>query len=112
MPEIIQNLNEIVVDRSVPLEELPSLAKGLGEALQQSVVGVRLVVTTGEVGMPLIQLVCAAHRSAQSLDKELTVDWQVPEPVAALLQDAGFTRHVACRRSRNGECLWLLQHWP
>jgi hypothetical protein len=111
MVDLPQNRTEIVVDHSLSLEELPNLAQALVEALQQSVAGVRLAIATGEVSMPLIQLICAVHRSAQTLDKEFAVAWQVPTPVAALLQNAGFTRHVACPRSQSGECLWLQQHW-
>ena len=111
MTNVRQNPTEIVVDRPLSLEELPDLAQELGRALRQPVAGVRLAVNSAEVGMPLIQLVCAVHRSAQACGKEFAVAWQNPHQVAALLQDAGFTRHVACPRSQNGQCLWLEQHW-
>lgn len=101
----------IVVDRPLSLEELPALTQQLTTAFRRPARGVRLVVATGEVGMPLIQLVCAAHRSAQAAGSAFAVTWQMPEPVAALLQDTGFTRHVSCPRSQSGECLWLKQHW-
>ena len=102
---------EILVDQVLSLEMLPNLAAELATRFKASNTGVRLSVRTATVNIALIQLLCAAHRSAQMAGKELIVDWQAGGPVGNLLRDAGFTRHVACPRSQNGECLWLQEHW-
>ncbi len=80
-------------------------------AFRQPNPAVKLVIATPDVVLPLIQLVCAAHRSAQVAWADFSVEWQEPEPIHQLLRDAGFSRHVACPRSRNGACLWLQENW-
>ena len=102
---------EIVVSQPQSLDDLPGLARALEAAFRQTRPVVRLVIATDEVPLPLVQLICAAHRSAQQAGAEFTVEWQEPGPVQRLLQAAGFSRHVACPRSHNGECLWLQENW-
>jgi len=102
---------EIVIDQPPALERLPELAAELEVAFKQPRPAVRLVIATQEVALSLVQLICAAHRSSQVAGADFSVEWQVPEPTRKLLNDAGFSRHVACPRSQNGECLWLQENW-
>lgn len=102
---------EIVVDRPTSLERLPELAGALEVAFQQPDPAVKLVIATPEVPLSLVQLICAAHRSSQVAGADFSVEWLEPESIHQLLRDAGFSRHVACPRSQNGECLWLQENW-
>lgn len=102
---------EIVVDQPPSLDTLPGLATALETAFRQPNPGARLVIATPEVALSLVQLICSAHRSSQVAGADFSVKWQVPAPIHQLLCDAGFSRHVPCPRSQNGECLWLQENW-
>lgn len=101
----------ILIDQAPDLESLPQLAAALAERFRSAQDETLVAVQAAAVSVPLLQLFCAAHRSAQQAGKTLRVDWKERRPVGDLLREAGFARHVACPRSQNGECLWLQEYW-
>lgn len=54
-----------------------------------------------------LQLICAAHRSAQALGKALQISQPPPETLLATARMAGFPRSVVCREGCNRDCIWI-----
>jgi ABC-type transporter Mla MlaB component len=59
------------------------------------------------VDVAFLQLLCSAHRTAAEGGKTLTVTGTDREPVASLLRQAGFLRHIGCHESTRRSCLWI-----
>ncbi len=62
-------------------------------------------ISTADVS--LLQLLCAAHRSAAQGKKHMVIRGADREPVATLLRQAGFLRHIGCHDSTRRTCLWV-----
>ena len=102
--------SRILVEGAADLEALPALKEELAVSLARSS-EVVVAVDCREVNLPLVQLICAAHRSAAGCGRQLRMEWLHPEAACNLRQRTGFTRHTACPRSVAGDCLWLEEHW-
>jgi len=59
------------------------------------------------VDVSLLQLLCSAHRTAARAGKTLTIVGVEREPVAGLLRQAGFLRHIGCHETTRRSCLWF-----
>ncbi len=55
----------------------------------------------------VLQLLCAAHRTAVLMDRTLAIEGADREPMATLLRHAGFLRHIGCHDSTRRTCLWV-----
>ncbi|WP_157471812.1 STAS domain-containing protein [Desulfuromonas sp. DDH964] len=114
MPESISNLEDNRVQLSVAGKiDLEGLT-GLFEALRGALAGsapVVLSIGSGDPGIPLLQLLCAAHRTAVAAKRTLAVEWQQPGEACKFLHESGFLRHVPCSCSTDGECLWREDRW-
>jgi ABC-type transporter Mla MlaB component len=89
------------------VQHAAAVAKALREALQRAA-AVEIVierVTAADVTFP--QAVCAAHRTAASLNKSITIRGEAQEPMGSLLLSAGFLRHIGCQGTTRKSCLWL-----
>ncbi len=62
-------------------------------------------VTAADV--TFLQSICAAHRAAASLGKEITVRGEAQEPLASLLLAAGFLRETGGQGTTRKSCIWL-----
>ena len=61
-----------------------------------------------ELGVPALQLLCSAHRSALKLNKVLTFGDNCPVRIRGFMRDAGFARTTGCSLDTQGSCLWCL----
>lgn len=59
------------------------------------------------IDVTFLQLLCAAHRTSAVLGKDLTIAGVEREPIASLLRQAGFLRHIGCHESTRRSCLWF-----
>ncbi len=99
--EILTFSGDLTVLHAAPV------AEALRDAVQRAA-SIEIVigpVSASDVTFP--QSICAAHRTAASLRKEITVRGQGEEPFASLLRAAGFLRHIGCQDSTRKTCLWL-----
>jgi ABC-type transporter Mla MlaB component len=62
-------------------------------------------ITSADV--TLLQLLCSAHRTAADQNKNLTMTGGKKDPVARLLRNAGFLRHLGCLEQDRKTCLWI-----
>lgn len=63
-----------------------------------------------ECDMSLMQLLCAAHRTANREHKTLQLCDNIPQQFKKIMKLAGFSRHIGCARDESGSCLWALVH--
>ena len=59
-----------------------------------------------DLDLSTLQLLCSAHRSAVSLNRDLVVFPEDREAVDVLVTASGFKRGGSCRLSANRPCLW------
>ena len=57
-----------------------------------------------------LQLLCAAHRSAEKLCKRLTVADTKSGLFRRVVEDAGYARHSGCIMDPATNCLWIGGH--
>lgn len=61
-----------------------------------------------ESDMTVLQLLCAAHRTAARQEKSLQLCGEIPEQFKMVMNLAGFSRHIGCARDKTGCCMWKL----
>jgi ABC-type transporter Mla MlaB component len=66
------------------------------------------LATDAECDVTLLQLLCAAHRTASRQGKNLTICGDFPEQFKMVLSLAGFCRHIGCSLDVCGNCLWKM----
>lgn len=68
------------------------------------------IAPESECDLTILQLLCAAHRTASRQAKSLQLCGEIPEQFKMIMHLAGFSRHVGCARDPSGSCLWPLLH--
>lgn len=63
-----------------------------------------------ECDMTVLQLLCAAHRTASRQGKTLRLCGEIPVQFKMIMDLGGFSRHIGCARDQSGCCLWKLVH--
>lgn len=64
------------------------------------------IAADAECDLALLQLLCAAHRTASRQGKTLQVGGELSEQFQMVLNLAGFSRHIGCALDVCGSCLW------
>jgi anti-anti-sigma regulatory factor len=60
--------------------------------------------------LPLIQLLCSAHRSAARLNKRFTFAGARPDILDTTAGSAGYLRQIGCSLDKDSSCLWTDQY--
>jgi anti-anti-sigma regulatory factor len=60
--------------------------------------------------LPLIQLLCSAHRSAARLNKRFTFAGARPDVLEKTAGSAGYLRQAGCSLDQDRTCLWTAQY--
>jgi anti-anti-sigma regulatory factor len=68
------------------------------------------IAAGAESDLTMLQLLCAAHRTANRQGKTLQLCDEIPEQFRMIMNLAGFSRHIGCARDQSGCCLWPLLH--
>ena len=68
------------------------------------------IAPESECDLTIMQLLCAAHRTASRQGKTLQLCGEIPEQFKMIMNLAGFSRHIGCARDQSGCCLWPLVH--
>jgi ABC-type transporter Mla MlaB component len=97
----------LIISGELTVHHAASVAAALRDVMQTAgAVDVVLEhVTAADVTFP--QALCAAHRTAATLNKEITVEGEKEGTLAGFLQAAGFMRHTGCQENTRKTCLWL-----
>jgi ABC-type transporter Mla MlaB component len=68
------------------------------------------IAADAEYDMTVLQLLCAAHRTASQQKKVLKLCGEIPEQFKVIMKLSGFSRHIGCARDQSGCCLWPPAH--
>lgn len=64
------------------------------------------IAADAECDLTLLQLLCAAHRTASRQGKVLQLGGELSGQFQMVLDLAGFSRHIGCALDACGNCLW------
>jgi len=85
-------------------------AAQMREALQQELAAAeQLEVVFSDVGsvdLSLVQVLCAAHRSARKAGKNIILPGGLPDAFVRLIDDGGFYGHIGCSLDGRIACVW------
>jgi anti-anti-sigma factor len=88
-------------------------ADELKEALLEAIRSVNKVFYNVEgvtsVDLACLQLLCSAHRTAASMNKEFAEQGSRPEVFEEVIESAGFARHMGCTEQTRQNCLWRIE---
>ena len=92
---------DITVLQAEELKE--ALISGLGSADKVYVDFSKVL----DIDLSCLQLLCAAHRTAATMQKSFQLAEPVPGHFIRLAESAGFARHTGCRLDITKTCLWV-----
>jgi len=92
---------ELTIERAVELKAM--LMKSLRSADN---VHIQIDAVT-EADLSCLQLLCSAHRTALSLNKNLTLNCQESEVFKHITEISGYSRHKGCCLDTSECCLWI-----
>ena len=98
----------IELDGEVTVRHLDELRDTLLKAMDESN---EIVVDANDVNavdVAVLQLFCAAHKSAVARDKVIKFT-RMSAPVAEVVMDAGFTHDTGCIKELGDPCLWVIE---
>lgn len=98
----LQWSGDLTVRRIAELKE--EVQQALARATQVTIA----IAADAECDMTLMQLLCAAHRTASREGKTLQLGDDLSPQFNKIMTLAGFSRHIGCARDESGCCLWKL----
>ncbi len=98
----LQWSGDLTIRRIAELKE--QVQKALAAASHVSIE----IAAEAECDMTVLQLLCAAHRTASRQDKSLVLCGEIPEQLKVIMNLAGFSRHIGCAKDKSGCCVWKL----
>ncbi len=101
--------SDIVLEGNIDLSRADELRSLLVKALINSDRVTLLADNVSGFGVPALQLLCSAHRTALRLHKVLTFRADLSGVVRQAAHDAGFSRPHGCRFDTQGSCLWCYE---
>jgi anti-anti-sigma regulatory factor len=60
--------------------------------------------------LPLLQLLCSAHRSAARLQKRFVFAGPLPVILEKAAEEAGYLRQTGCSLDKDSTCLWTAKY--
>ena len=97
----------VIFSGDLTVQHAVRIAESLRDALQQAAVLDIVLERITSLDVTFPQALCAAHRSAAALSKDISVQGEQEEPVASFLRSAGFLRHIGCQENTRKTCLWI-----
>ena len=81
---------------------------------------IKMLITVDEVAfdlrnathadLPLLQLLCSAHRSATRLQKRFVFAGPLPVILEKAAEEAGYLRQTGCSLDKDSTCLWTAKY--
>lgn len=91
----------------ITIENIGQVREALLEAVQASLHSVTVdFVPDSQVDISLIQLLCASHRSAEGLHKQITLKTPLLPALHKLAFRSGFESSAGCTAQSDKTCLW------
>ena len=98
---------EVVLSGSLSLSSAADNRKQLLQALDEADTVQLILQEVEDVDLSLVQIICAAHRSAIQRDKLLELQNDLPDIFTQIIEDAGLHSHIGCTSDKRGCCIWL-----
>jgi anti-anti-sigma regulatory factor len=99
--EVVVLEGDLTVGRVLELKELLLGALGAGDRVVVD------VERAGSVDLSCLQLLCAAHRMAMRMNKQLALGGKYSETFKRTVREAGCGRSQGCHGDPLRECLWV-----
>lgn len=90
------------------IRRITELKKQVQQALETASHVTIVIAADAECDTTLMQLLCAAHRTASRQDKTLQIGGDISLQFKKIMNLAGFSRHIGCALDKSGCCLWKL----
>ena len=97
---------EVVLSGSLSLSAASEIRQRLLGALDEADTVKLLLRDVDDVDLSLVQIICAAHRSALLKNKTLKLQDNLPELFAQIIEDAGLNGHIGCSAEQKEHCVW------
>ena len=97
---------DLVLSGSLSLRSASDIRKQLLVALDEADTVKLLLQDVEDVDLSLVQIICAAHRSAVSNNKVLLLQDKLPDAFVQIIEDAGLNGHIGCSTDDRGCCVW------
>ena len=99
-------VREVVLSGSLSLRSASEIRQRLLAALDEADTVKLLLRDIEDVDLSLVQIICAAHRSALLKNKALVLQDKLPEMFAQIIEDAGLKGHIGCSADEKECCVW------
>lgn len=106
-PELSGNTTILRLDGELTIERVAELKTMLAKSLERADhVHIQLEAVT-EADISCLQLFCSAHRTALSLNKNLTLNCKESEVFRQVVEHSGYSRQKGCTLNSSECCLWI-----
>lgn len=99
--QVLRVAGRLTIGQASCFREALAGALAAAEELQVELLGVT------QIDLTALQLLCAAHQSAEKAGKRFQVLSGGNETYRKVIADAGFQRHIGCARDNSRSCIWV-----
>ncbi len=99
-------VREVMLSGSLSLRSASEIRQRLLAALDEADTVKLLLRDIEDVDLSLVQIICAAHRSAILKNKSLILQNDLPEMFVQIIEDAGLDGHIGCSAEEKECCVW------
>ncbi len=96
----------LALSESLTIEDAAGLKEAVGDALTSSANLTVDLAAVDAIDLCCLQVLCAAHRTAVSRNKTLTI-LNPRDGFRETIRETGFLRHVGCMDTGDHRCLWV-----
>lgn len=100
------SIETITLEGDLTLPHATELKDSLAGAIGRSTTVQVQFGAVGEVDLSCLQLLCSAHRSATSQQKEFRLAAGLPPVLLATAAAAGYARNASCKFNIATSCIW------
>ena len=97
---------EVVLSGSLSLGAASAIRQQLLDAFDEADTVKLLLHDIDDIDLSIVQIICAAHRSAILKNKTLILQDNLPELFAQIIEDAGLDGHIGCSADEKECCVW------
>ena len=102
----LKDSREVILSGSLVLSSAGDIRAQLLQALDESDIVHLMLQDVTEVDLSLVQIICAAHRSALQRKKSLVLQKDLPDSFVQIIEDAGLQDHIGCSSGTRENCVW------
>ena len=97
----------LTINGSATIENVDALKKLLIEMMDQTDNLMINIADISEIDVTFLQLLCSAHKTMISKNKNLTISESCSESLRKTINNSGYSQHKGCGLDKTDSCLWL-----